>query len=313
MLAVSLDGRNIEASPGGFLHALGDGLGLGDGESALERLKHEAAVVLTIDSYDSLTPLDPWLRETFLPQLPARGVVAIAGRKPPPVDWTSDPALGPIFRRFPCATFAERRAGRCYRSEACRRSSMPRCCSSPTDIRSRSSWWLMSSRTQEPGRCSPGERPERRPRTARPAHRHGADRRAPEGARDIRASAGDDRSAARRRHRRRRSARAVRMAAWALVCRAQRRGAPSARPGARGARRRLPMAESRRLAGTASAGLAASSSEASDHHRPRAAAGVLRQVVPPQGQRDGRAISRLHDARVRLRPAGGRARSCVHH
>jgi hypothetical protein len=95
---VRLDGRNIEASPGGFLHAFGDALGLDEPESALDRMNREAAVVVTIDSYDWLTPLDPWLRETFLPQLPARGVVAIAGRHAPSMDWTSDPSFGPIFR-----------------------------------------------------------------------------------------------------------------------------------------------------------------------------------------------------------------------
>ncbi len=101
MLTVRLDGRSIEASPGGFVHALADALGLGDPDAALERLSNEPAIVLTIDSYDSLTALDPWLRESFLPRLPSRGVVVIAGRKPPPVDWTSDPALGTIFRALP--------------------------------------------------------------------------------------------------------------------------------------------------------------------------------------------------------------------
>ena len=72
MLTVRLDGRSIEASPGGFVHALADALGLGDPDAALERLSHESAIVLTIDSYDSLTPLDPWLRESFLPRLPSR-------------------------------------------------------------------------------------------------------------------------------------------------------------------------------------------------------------------------------------------------
>jgi len=97
-LVVRLDGRNIEASPGGFLHALADALGLDDVASVLDRMSREESIVMTIDSYDALIPLDPWLRESFLPQLPARGVVAIAGRSAPPVEWTSDPAFGPIFR-----------------------------------------------------------------------------------------------------------------------------------------------------------------------------------------------------------------------
>src|SRR5262245_3254527 len=98
VLAVRLDGRNIEASPGGFLHAFGETLGLDERESALDRVSRESEIVVTIDSYDWLTPLDPWVRESFLPQLPAKGVVAFAGRNAPSVDWTTDAAFGPIFR-----------------------------------------------------------------------------------------------------------------------------------------------------------------------------------------------------------------------
>src|SRR5262249_51223792 len=63
---------------------------------SFERLKQ--SVALTIDSYDALIEIDPWIRHTFLPALPGRGVVVMAGRLPPPADWTLDPALGPIFR-----------------------------------------------------------------------------------------------------------------------------------------------------------------------------------------------------------------------
>jgi hypothetical protein len=67
--AIRLDGRTVEPSPRTFLHAIGDALGLDDADSPLDRLSAEPAIVLTIDSFDAIAPLEPWLRQTFLPQL----------------------------------------------------------------------------------------------------------------------------------------------------------------------------------------------------------------------------------------------------
>ena len=237
MLTVRLDGRSIEASPGGFVHALADALGLGDPDAALERLSNEPAIVLTIDSYDSLTPLDPWLRESFLPRLPSRGVVVIAGRKPPPVDWTSDPALGTIFRALPLKNLPDNES----------RALLSRAWGAGGSARRRAAVHPRPSAGARAGggchrerrpRCGvqPRERPGRRPRASRPADRIGTDPATSQGARDVRPRACHDRSAARRRHRRR-SARAVRVAVRAVFHRARRRGTVPARPGARSARR----------------------------------------------------------------------------
>ena len=81
MLCLQLDGRNIESSPQGFLHALGELLGLADTDSPLDRLSTEVSIAVMLDSYDALTPLDPWIRHTFLPKLPARGVVMMLDRQ----------------------------------------------------------------------------------------------------------------------------------------------------------------------------------------------------------------------------------------
>jgi AAA ATPase domain len=71
---VRIDGRNIEASPLGFLVALGDALGADrcDVPAVVERWP--AGGVLLIDTYERLAPIDDWLRDTLLPQLPARSL-----------------------------------------------------------------------------------------------------------------------------------------------------------------------------------------------------------------------------------------------
>jgi hypothetical protein len=101
MLVVRLDARHIEPSRRGFLHALGEALELPEGESPVERVSQAQAVVVTLDSYDAIAPLDAWIRETLLPSLPPRGVMVIAGRQPPSAEWTTDPVLGPIFHALP--------------------------------------------------------------------------------------------------------------------------------------------------------------------------------------------------------------------
>src|SRR4029079_19017510 len=66
-------------------------LGLAPSGSPSETLEGPAPVVLLIDAYEYLAPLDRWLREQFLPDLPARTLVVIADRNPPDSAWRTDP------------------------------------------------------------------------------------------------------------------------------------------------------------------------------------------------------------------------------
>ncbi len=48
--------------------------------------------VLLIDTYELLEPIDDWVRERYLPSLPADCLVVIAGRRAPRPSWRADPA-----------------------------------------------------------------------------------------------------------------------------------------------------------------------------------------------------------------------------
>ena len=48
--------------------------------------------VLLIDTYELLEAMDEWVRNEYLPSLPAGALVVIAGRKPPGPRWRADPA-----------------------------------------------------------------------------------------------------------------------------------------------------------------------------------------------------------------------------
>ncbi len=95
---VLLDGHNINLSPQGFLQALSLAMGLDEGQSPLEVFGRPSGRVLLLDTYEMLAPLEGWLRETFLPQLPAHTLVVIAGRNPPASAWRTDIAWADLTR-----------------------------------------------------------------------------------------------------------------------------------------------------------------------------------------------------------------------
>lgn len=96
--ALLLDGRLLDASPGGFLTALQGVLALAPHADPLDAVTALPDLVLLLDTYELLAPLDGWLREFFLPRLPERTMVVIAGRQQPPAAWRADDGWGSLAR-----------------------------------------------------------------------------------------------------------------------------------------------------------------------------------------------------------------------
>ncbi|HEX2084545.1 MAG TPA: AAA family ATPase [Solirubrobacteraceae bacterium] len=69
-----VDGRDAEPVPGRL-------------EAALGGVHEEERPLVVFDTYERMTALGGWLRQRFLPSLPARAVVVIAGRRRPEADW----------------------------------------------------------------------------------------------------------------------------------------------------------------------------------------------------------------------------------
>lgn len=112
--ALSIDARNIEASPESFLSSLALTLGLGSDESALEALAaHGSRQVILVDTYELLAPLDDWLREVFLPELPQGTLFVTASRHGPNHAWRSDPGWQPLIRTLPMRNLSPEE-GRAY-------------------------------------------------------------------------------------------------------------------------------------------------------------------------------------------------------
>ena len=98
--AVFLDARELEPSPAAFEGALS--LALETRRAPLDFLSaQKQRHAFFIDTYERLAPLDNWLRETFLPQLPDDHLVVLAGRNPPRASWKLDSGWSSLLRALP--------------------------------------------------------------------------------------------------------------------------------------------------------------------------------------------------------------------
>ncbi|MCI0646191.1 MAG: ATP-binding protein [Chloroflexi bacterium] len=99
---IHLDGRNVDASPDFFQNALQRAMGLDPAVSPLQALSSpNGRWVLLIDTYEMLAPLDGWLRDVFLPQLPGNVITILAGRNPPSIGWRTDPGWEAMIHVLP--------------------------------------------------------------------------------------------------------------------------------------------------------------------------------------------------------------------
>ncbi|MFN8598658.1 MAG: AAA family ATPase [Anaerolineae bacterium] len=99
---IYLDARTIDPTPEAFVGMLRRLLNLGPTESPLEILRAEThRRVLFVDTFELLLPLDVWLRESFLPELPENLLVVFAGREPPSAAWLADAGWQSLIRTVP--------------------------------------------------------------------------------------------------------------------------------------------------------------------------------------------------------------------
>jgi hypothetical protein len=96
---ICLDGRNLEPTPASFQEGLRAVMGLGPEPLPSEVMAgRPRRQVLFLDTYEALAPLDGWLRDIFLPQLPEQVFIVLAGRRPPTAPWRSDPGWRSLIR-----------------------------------------------------------------------------------------------------------------------------------------------------------------------------------------------------------------------
>lgn len=105
---LALDGRNFDPSPAAFLHALQQQLGCPTPEAIFPTLAApDGRSLLLLDTAELLNPLDGWLRDNFLPQLPTSVLVIIAGRNPPSLRWRTDPGWQQLMHVLPLQNLSQ--------------------------------------------------------------------------------------------------------------------------------------------------------------------------------------------------------------
>ena len=81
-----------------MLGALRGALEVPEGDGAIPGPSGSGRLVVLLDTYERLAPLDDWLRTRLLPRLPATALTVAAGRMPPGSAWRADPAWRELLR-----------------------------------------------------------------------------------------------------------------------------------------------------------------------------------------------------------------------
>ena len=112
--AVTLDARNLEPTAAAFQGNLSLALGIDPGQSPIEALTQRTGrAVILVDTYELMAPLDDWLRNVFLPQLPDQVLTVLAARHPPAPAWRADPGWQPLLHTLPLRNLSPQE-GRAY-------------------------------------------------------------------------------------------------------------------------------------------------------------------------------------------------------
>ncbi|MEB3177543.1 MAG: ATP-binding protein, partial [Nostocaceae cyanobacterium] len=99
---IYVESRNIKPNPESFISTMRSLMGLGDGDSPLQKLGElNQRNVILIDTYETIAELDEWLREEFLPDLPENTLVVLSGRNPPSSGWRSDAGWQALIHTLP--------------------------------------------------------------------------------------------------------------------------------------------------------------------------------------------------------------------
>ncbi|MBI5301634.1 MAG: AAA family ATPase [Chloroflexi bacterium] len=86
-----VDARHFDPAPESFLAALGI-------DTPLQTLAQSSRRVILVDTYETLAPLDAWLREVFLPQVSDQVLLVLAGRDAPTPPWRADEGWSSLLR-----------------------------------------------------------------------------------------------------------------------------------------------------------------------------------------------------------------------
>ncbi len=98
MPCLQVDCRYADAHPDSFRELFRQAAPFTEGDIIEQLATHHGNVVLLIDTYEKIKPLDDWLRQDFLPELPGNVITVICGRSPLSTNWRTDPGWQTITK-----------------------------------------------------------------------------------------------------------------------------------------------------------------------------------------------------------------------
>jgi hypothetical protein len=101
-----VDGRDIEPVTDALSRAIEDAAGGPIDPNA----QSSGRRVIAVDTFETLSSLEGWLRNTFLPRLPDDVLFVLAGREPPSPAWRSDPGWQTLFQALPLRNLSRNEA-----------------------------------------------------------------------------------------------------------------------------------------------------------------------------------------------------------
>ncbi|MEM1415467.1 MAG: hypothetical protein AAGH15_11225 [Myxococcota bacterium] len=116
LAAATVDLQLVEGSPEGIEAELATAFGV-RAEGLAEHLLDAPRVVLFFDTWEHGASCEAWMREAFLPALPAESVVVFASRRAPGVTWRTDPGFRELLLELPLANLDDESAARFLATE----------------------------------------------------------------------------------------------------------------------------------------------------------------------------------------------------
>lgn len=110
---VLVDARDVEPHPAAFMDAVRNAVdktpvaNTNKDASVFELLSGlPGKVVLFIDTFERIAPLDDWIRVEFLPQLPSNILTVVAGRNAPSLNWLTDSGWKALMKTIQLRNFS---------------------------------------------------------------------------------------------------------------------------------------------------------------------------------------------------------------
>jgi hypothetical protein len=99
-----IDGRTVAKSPQAFADAVTTSAATDRSRSDVDGAD-ASGLAIFIDTYERLEALDSWLREQYLPSLPAQTLIMIASRHLPSMEWRTDAGWAAVLQVLPLRNF----------------------------------------------------------------------------------------------------------------------------------------------------------------------------------------------------------------